>query len=82
MATLLLESVEHAYIFRVFGDDFVILSEGIQDMDKLKIIFEKLFQQHGLKYEIDTVDLEKKNIEKVSQIESIQATQNEGTYSS
>ena len=82
LASLLLESVEHAYIFRVFGDDFVILSERIQDMDKLKIIFEKLFQQHGLKYEIDTVDLEKKNIEKVSQIESIQATQNEGTYSS
>ena len=57
-------------VFRVFGDDFVVLSENVIDYKDVKKVLDTLV----IKYKINSVDLTTNKIEKLTDIELIQAS--------
>lgn len=70
IATTLKEYFQHALIFRIFGDDFVIISEEQQDIENLKILLDKAVKQSAIGYRLKSIDLQEVEIENIKQIEN------------
>jgi len=72
VASLLSEHFPAAYIFRVFGDDFVLMSKKNPKEENIKDTLSHTLKKHKLKYEVDIIDLELENISVLSDIEAFQ----------
>ena len=72
IAGILLKSVENSYVFRIFGDDFVILSEHKQEIEKLKIAIDKVVSRSQLEYSMECINLLQEKVQKVAHIEKLQ----------
>ena len=69
-AAILMTHLDNELVFRVFGDDFVVLSENsIEDNDVKKVL-----DTLAIKYRTYSVDLTTHKIEKLADIEMIQAS--------
>jgi len=66
----LCSSLESSSVFRVFGDDFVILSKEKLDLSETKKELDKVIKGKNITYQVKSIDLSKVNIEKASQIEN------------
>lgn len=74
VASLLSEHFPDAYLFRVFGDDFVMMSEENYKEEKIKDALGDLLAQHQLKYQVDIINLQDQDISMLSEIETFQKT--------
>ena len=72
VADVLIQNYPNSYVFRIFGDDFVLISEKKQNTQKLNSILKKTLDARNLNFKIDTIDLKNEKISQISQIESIQ----------
>ena len=70
-ASLLANYFENELIFRVFGDDFVVLSKHEILFDNIKNSLYNLMEKNNLSYRINQVDLTAQKINKLSDIEMI-----------
>jgi len=59
-----------ASIFRVFGDDFVVLSEEKLDFSETKKELDKVIKDRDITYQVKSIDLSKVRIDRASQIEN------------
>ena len=71
-AHILCENNQDSLVFRIFGDDFVVLSEHELLLDKVLSPIEKLIGELDIQYTVQNIDLSKTKIDKVSQIEILQ----------
>ncbi len=65
------KSFQDALVFRVFGDDFVVISKESLDLNGLKMILDEIIKDSSISYRIKNIDLTKVDISKVSQIENV-----------
>lgn len=70
-ATCLDNFAKDSLVFRVFGDDFVVMSEKKIDLDKLKVLLDEIAINEGLTYSVKSTDLKKVEINDISQIENV-----------
>ena len=57
-----------ALAFRVFGDDFVLLSKNRLEISGMKKFLDKLMQKYQLSYDVKYMNLEEEKLEKLSDI--------------
>jgi len=69
MASILQEHTVEAEIFRVFGDDFVLLDKGQCDIDNIKIDIHTLLEGRGIECQLNVCDVVEKQIHKVRDLE-------------
>ncbi len=72
LSNLLSKSAGDSLVFRVFGDDFVILSREESDMQALKAVVENFLEEFSVYFTFQKVDLSKTKISQVAQIEKVQ----------
>ena len=70
-AICLSEFFTNSLVFRIFGDDFAILSKEKVNLAGLKIKLDTLIKNTCIEYKINSVDLEATEIKTVAQIEHI-----------
>lgn len=70
-ANALEKHLSNAIIFRVFGDDFVVMSEGKLDLIDVRKTLDEIIKNHAIKYRVKNIDLTKTNIDKTRQLENI-----------
>jgi len=68
-ANILLIHLDENLIFRIFGDDFVLLSKKDIDLSEVKIALDTLVQKEHLIYKTDIIDLNILKINTLSDIE-------------
>lgn len=69
-ANCLGEYFKDSMVFRVFGDDFVTLCKEKINLDKLKILLDKLVEGNDVEYQIKNIDLTDVHIENIFQVEN------------
>ena len=70
-ANVLNTTLEGSTVFRVFGDDFVVMSKSKLDIENLKPLLDAIVEDKTISYRVKNIDLEKQKISKVSQIENV-----------
>ncbi|WP_455755494.1 bifunctional diguanylate cyclase/phosphohydrolase [Sulfurimonas sp.] len=63
-------SLDDSTVYRVFGDDFVVLSKEKLDLSETKKELDKIIKDKNISYQIKSIDLSKVSIDRVSQIEN------------
>ncbi len=69
-ATFLEGFNKDSLVFRVFGDDFVVMSEEQIDLQKLKVLIDDIIKNENLTYSVKSIDLTQVKINHISQIEN------------
>ncbi len=69
IASILKEHSKEPEIFRVFGDDFVLLDSAQGDLEKIKRSILSLLKESGIRCELSMCNVVEKKIHKVSDIE-------------
>lgn len=67
---ILKDSFSEALIFRVFGDDFVVISEQEQDTSHARVLLDEVMSKNGIHYKFKSIDLREVDIENIKQIEN------------
>jgi diguanylate cyclase (GGDEF)-like protein/putative nucleotidyltransferase with HDIG domain len=62
----------NSLIFRIFGDDFAVMSREKVELEELKLQLSDLVKENCIEYTIRSVDLELTDIESISQIEFLE----------
>ena len=70
-ATCLDNYMKDSLIFRVFGDDFVVMSEHKIKLDELKVLLDEIVLNEGISYSVKSIDLREAEISDVNQIENV-----------
>jgi diguanylate cyclase (GGDEF)-like protein len=73
-AFILSKNLEDEMIFRVFGDDFIILGKSEIEFIKTRELLDDLMLENSLSYSIDIVDLTMQKIDKLEDIERVYIT--------
>ncbi len=68
-ATALNECSQDSLVFRVFGDDFVLLSKEKLDLENLKVLLDTMTSSEGVQYSTKSIDLTQVAVNHVAQIE-------------
>ena len=71
VATLLDGSFEDVLLFRIFGDDFAILSQEELKTKKFEEKLQEILKYSSIRYEMKRVDLREVHIENIKQIEEL-----------
>jgi len=71
-AHILYENALSSQVFRVFGDDFVVLSREELSFENVKDDFDALVGDSCIKYSVQNIDLTKNKLSKVSEVEMAQ----------
>lgn len=71
-AHILSENCKGSLIFRVFGDDFVVLSGNEFILERVIFLLDELIGELDIQYTVQDVDLSQNHIDKVSDIEMLQ----------
>ncbi|QOY54976.1 response regulator [Candidatus Sulfurimonas marisnigri] len=61
----------HSDVFRIFGDDFVVMSTKEEDIAELLPLLDEIIKDSEVEYTLKGVDLTKTSINNISQIENI-----------
>ena len=69
--SILLIYLKDELVFRVFGDDFVVMSKSEIDFNRVEKVLDKLMSKNSLSYKINKVDLSTEKIDKLSDIEMV-----------
>ncbi|MEN8303655.1 MAG: HD domain-containing phosphohydrolase [Campylobacterota bacterium] len=69
---ILSENCKDSLLFRVFGDDFVLLSKDSFMLERVISLLDDLIGELDIQYTVQDVDLSSNNIDKVSDIEMLQ----------
>ena len=72
-ANTLTSHFKNDLVFRVFGDDFVVLSKENIVLNAIEKVLDALMRRGTISYKVNNVDLNKEKIEKLIDIEMIQA---------
>ena len=70
-AELLQKTYSNGIVFRIHGDDFIVLMPYKYSIKNKTEIFEKLLKNTGVKFSYKSIDLEKNNIKTIQDIENI-----------
>ena len=70
-ATILYENIENASIFRIFGDDFVILSKEPLSLERLLHKLDTLTKESDVSYSIKKINLKEQSIKNLTDIEEL-----------
>jgi len=70
IATLLRENVGDGMVFRVFGDDFVVVSKERTDLSEVLKLLNELFKEKEVSYRTKNVDLSETEISRTTQLEN------------
>ncbi len=70
-ATSLDDFTKDSLVFRIFGDDFVVMSKEQIDLNKLKALSDVILKNEGLTYSVKSIDLTEVEINHISQIENV-----------
>jgi len=73
-ANILSVHLEEELIFRVFGDDFVVMSQREIQIKGLLSVLDEFLQQHSLSYKVTTVNLQEQQVTNLSDIEMLYKT--------
>lgn len=68
---ILYENLPDSLVFRVFGDDFVVMSRDRLDLKEIIKMLDELLKSKEIAYKIKHIDLVKTDINQLSQIENI-----------
>ena len=71
VATFLNDSFKDSLVFRVFGDDFVVISKEKIPLDELKIKINPLIEKSKIEFFIKSIDLSKSPMLNIEEIENI-----------
>lgn len=71
-ATVLYENNQDSLVFRIFGDDFVILSKNALIKQDVLAYVDEFFKDFEIEYHMQEIDLTRTKIDKVSKIELAQ----------
>ena len=71
-SNILCKQNEESLVFRVFGDDFVVLSKTGFENEKLMPRLEKIIGDLDIQYSVQSIDLTETEISKLSQVEMAQ----------
>ncbi|MDF1876337.1 response regulator [Sulfurimonas sp. SAG-AH-194-L11] len=69
-ADILIIHFENEYVFRIFGDDFVVLSKEKIEVNSVKKVLDSLMIENNLNYRTFLLDL---NIQKIQRLKDIEA---------
>jgi len=72
LSDILCEHNPNNLVFRVFGDDFVVMSKEELNFLNVKDEFDKLMSDFDIEYSVQNIDLVKTGISKVSEVEDAQ----------
>jgi len=70
-ANTLSKYLENQLIFRIFGDDFVLLSREAVDISEVTLFLDTLMNREELRYDINHIDLTKESIGTLTDIEQL-----------
>jgi putative nucleotidyltransferase with HDIG domain len=70
-ATLLKDFFKTSFVFRMFGDDFIVVSIQKHDLKGLKNLIDKIIGNSDIECHLNSIDLSKVNIENTSHIENV-----------
>ncbi len=70
-AYILTQEIKGAIVFRVFGDDFILLSEGKLKLNKAKEMLDKVMQKFNLSYRVQQFNLKMHKFSSLSDIEAL-----------
>jgi len=70
-ANILSVHLEEELIFRVFGDDFVVMSKREIQIEGLLSVLNTILEQHSLQYKITFIDLTQQQVTSLSDIEML-----------
>ncbi len=70
-ANALCDNLPSSLVFRVFGDDFVVLSKEKLDVQNVKKSLDKIVSNNGLSFRVKSIDLNEVKITKSAQIENV-----------
>lgn len=70
-AAILNKHFSNSLVFRIFGDDFVIMSKEKIDTTILTNSLDEIVQNSGVEYNIKSIDLTKVQVEMIEQIEKL-----------
>lgn len=71
VATTLDNFVKDSLVFRVFGDDFVVMSREQIEVEKLEALIDKIIKNKALTYSVKSIDLTEVEINHIGQIENV-----------
>ncbi|MDA7818194.1 response regulator [Sulfurimonas sp.] len=71
LAQSLDSGLDNSLVFRIFGDDFVVLSKEQLDKKKFIMQIENTLKKHSIEYKVYNLDLNENQITNLSQIEAI-----------
>jgi len=72
IGNMLVENLNLNLVFRIMGDDFILLSKEIVDMQRLNNILEAILDMDILSFEIKEINLQNQHIEKLTDITILQ----------
>ena len=70
-ASVLRTHFKDSLVFRVFGDDFVVVSEKIVYMEEVVTILDEMTKNEGISYQVKSIDPVEHKISEIAQIENI-----------
>lgn len=70
LAVIFIEQFPQAFIFRIFGDDFAIMSHKKIETQKTQSMIKNLLHPNSLDYREDVIDLKVQKIENLTDIEA------------
>ena len=70
-ADILCSNLSQNLVFRVFGDDFVVLGKDEIDMTSVIAILDDIIKDEGINYSIKSINLQSSKITQIAQIENI-----------
>ena len=70
-ANILFKNLSDVSIFRIFGDDFVVLSETKINLDEVKTLLDSLAKKEDLQYKVKQIDLKSQEITTLTDIEKL-----------
>ena len=70
-AILLKDFFKDSLVFRVFGDDFIVICTQKQKLDGLEILIDEIIKESDIKCYLKSIDLSKVSINNTSEIEEV-----------
>ncbi|MCD6173178.1 MAG: response regulator [Sulfurimonas sp.] len=71
IASMLCEKLSQNLVFRVFGDDFVVVSKEKIELLEIEKSLDSLMENTKISYRVKSIDLDKVSINKITQIENV-----------
>lgn len=64
--------MQGSLVFRIFGDDFVVISRAKRELESLKSNLDEIVKESNVKYSVKSIDLSRVKIDNIKEIEKLQ----------